>query len=460
MSLRVKSTGSLRRRLIAQLMVSVAILSLLLYGTVRLIAEDAAETTQDNILGASVASIIDEILVKRDEISIDIPYSSLSMLGSISNDRVFYRITVDGKTLTGYDDLPSIEDGDDSNSPVFWTEKFRNNNIRLSKQIRSVFYAGNSHAVAVIVGQTRTGKALITSRIANIAAIIGLGFFVIAGTLSWIGANNVLQPMQRVEQSVQRRGPQDMRPINIAAPEEVVPLLEALNSFMDRLRVALSRTENFITEAAHRVRTPLATVRANAEIALRGTKDHEQRKTLLAMIRAVDESSRSAGQLLDHAMVSFRSEQITFEPLDLSEIVSQVVMDLTPISELRDISLNWRPKIHPLIAGDKILLIGAVRNLLDNAIKYSPRESAIHISVDENDKNCTVHICDRGRGIGNESDTSLKKRFKRGENAVDVVGSGLGLTIADEVALAHQGSLNLRQNKGQGTCVSFSLPVI
>lgn len=458
MSLRIKDTGSLRRRLIFQLLLAVAILSLVLYFTVRVIAERAAETTQDNILGASVVSIIDEVRVVNDEISINIPYSSLSMLGSVTDDRVFYRISVDGQTLTGYDDLPGPESTISDTSPVYWTEDFRGSQIRLSTQIRPIFFAKETHLVAVTVAQTRDGQALITSRIANTAATFGLGFFVIASGLSWIAVSSALRPLRRAEQSVQRRGPQDLRPMTTEAPREIVPLLLALNSFMDRLRLALGRTEDFITEAAHRVRTPLATVRANAEIALRSTKDKDQRKALRAMIRAVDESSRSASQLLDHAMVSFRSDQIAYEPLDLAEVISQVVTDLSPTSELRDISINWQVTSRPMISGDKILLIGAIRNLLDNAIKYSPRESEIDVTLDQVGDTCTVRICDVGRGLGSDTEETLKKRFKRGGNAVDIVGSGLGLTIADEVARVHGGTLSLKPNQGKGTCVSFNLP--
>jgi two-component system, OmpR family, sensor histidine kinase TctE len=458
MSQRIIDTGSLRRRLTLQLMVSVAILALVLYFTVRLIAEGAAEATQDNIIGASVSSIIDELGVEGDEISVDIPYSSLSMLGSVSDDRVFYRISVDGETLTGYDDLPKLPDIAPDEPPVYWTETFRKNEIRLSTQVRPLFYQGRTHLVSVTIAQTRNGQALITSRIANTAAAFGAGFFVLASTLSWIAASNALRPLKRITFSVARRGPHDLRPMKTNAPREIVPLLGALNSFMDRLRIALTRTEDFITEAAHRVRTPLATVRANAEIALRETTDEGQRKALRTMIRAVDESSRSASQLLDHAMVSFRSDQIAFESLNFSNIVSQVVADLSPTSELRDIRINWQNDSEFQINGDKILLIGAVRNLLDNAIKYSPRYSDIDIAMIAEDQSVAVQICDAGRGFGDDTLETLKQRFKRGKNTDDVVGSGLGLTIADEVARVHSGHLKLASNKEQGTCVSLFLP--
>jgi two-component system, OmpR family, sensor histidine kinase TctE len=458
MSQRIVDTGSLRRRLTLQLMVSVAILALVLYFTVRLIAEGAAEATQDNIIGASVSSIIDELGVEGDEISVDIPYSSLSMLGSVSDDRVFYRVSVDGTTLTGYDDLPKFPDITPDEQPIYWTENFRDSEIRLSTQVRPLFYQGRTHLVSVTIAQTRNGQALVTSRIANTAAALGVGFFILASALSWIAASNALRPLKRITFSVQRRGPHDLRPMKTNAPREIVPLLGALNSFMDRLRSALTRTEDFITEAAHRVRTPLATVRANAEIALRETTDESQRKALRTMIRAVDESSRSASQLLDHAMVSFRSDQIAFESLNFSNIVAQVVADLSPTSELRDIQINWQDDTNFQISGDKILLIGAVRNLLDNAIKYSPRYSEIDIAMMVEDQGVAVQICDAGRGFGDDTLEILKQRFKRGKNTDDVVGSGLGLTIADEVARVHSGHLKLVSNKEQGTCVSLFLP--
>lgn len=458
MSMRIIKTGSLKQRLFFQLLISVAILSLVLYFSVRWIAEGAAESTQDNILGASVASIVDEIRVENDAVAVDIPYSSLSMLGSVSNDRVFYRITVDDQTLTGYDDLPSLKKGRGDTSLIYWTESFRDSKIRLSTQTRPVFYGGKTHLIGVTVAQTRSGQELITSQMANTAAAFGLSFFVIASILSWVTASSALRPLKRVEQSVQRRGPHDMRPMKTQAPDEIVPLLVALNSFMDRLRRAHDRTEDFIAEAAHRVRTPLATVRANAEITLRSSKDQGQRQALRAMIRAVDESSRSASQLLDHAMVMFRSDQVAFKALDLAELVSQVVTDLSPTSTLRDITINLYIDHQPIVSGDKILLIGAIRNLLDNAIKYSQRDSCIDITLEKLGNLSIIRICDTGRGLGNDTELDLKKRFKRGENASDVIGSGLGLTIADEVARTHGGSLSLVPNKEQGTCVSFVLP--
>ena len=102
----IREIGSIWRRLTLQLLAVAALLSILLYLAVRTFAGQAAEDTQDKILAASATSIVDELRSERGEVALDIPYSSLSMLGAISDDRVFYRVVVDESTLTGYGDLP------------------------------------------------------------------------------------------------------------------------------------------------------------------------------------------------------------------------------------------------------------------------------------------------------------------------------------------------------------------
>ena len=136
------------------------------------------------------------------------------------------------------------------------------------------------------------------------AAALSLAFFLVAVGLSIFAARASLRPLNAFAQAVSRRGPSDLRPLRRDAPPELAPLRGALNRLMDRLGQSIRRSEDFIAEAAHRVRTPLATVRAQAEIALRSAESEESRQRLRRIIRAVDESSRSAGQLLDHATVA------------------------------------------------------------------------------------------------------------------------------------------------------------
>ncbi len=450
---------SLRQKLRLQLLGLIAILSLLLYFSVRTIAGGAAEATQDNILGASATSIVEALYAEQGAILLDIPYAALSMLGANSEERVFYRILAGQTTLTGYADLPAPQTIPAPDQPIFYNADYRGNAVRIVAMTRVLTVQDTPTEVLAIVAQTRLGQDAITARIANTAAALGVGFFLLAGLLGALTVESALRPIENIAQAVQRRGPHDLRPMLKEAPLELAPLLAALNSFMERLRTALLRTEDFIAEAAHRVRTPLATVRAQTEIALRQAKTPEHRKALRAVIRAVDESARSAGQLLDHATVTLRADKIALVPVDLRTLVDDLVLSLTPTAEIRDIRIvQVSQKGEFVTTGDPILLMGALRNLLDNAIKYSPHESEIRVELSGDESFCCVTICDRGRGLGDADPLRLTRRFARGDNVDDVVGSGLGLTIVDEVTKAHRGRFELAPNLEGGTCARIFLP--
>ncbi|MDE9450367.1 sensor histidine kinase [Aliiroseovarius sp. Z3] len=455
----MKRLGSIRRRLFIQLALVAAILSLAFFLVVRGVAERAAEGTQDDILSASATAIADSLRSEDGHVTLDLPYSALSMLGTINEDRVFYRVVSKGQTLTGYPDLPQPKAPPRISTPSVETLTYRGDEIRAVSVTRPVGTGANAAQVVVTVAQTRQGLAAISRQITATATGIGAGFFLLATALSLWAAGSALAPITRITGSVTRRGPTDLRPVQANAPDELVPLINALNSFMARLRASLSRTEDFITEAAHRVRTPLATVRAQAEITHRKLNKPEHKQAIREMIRAIDESSRSAGQMLDHAMVTFRADSLAQDALDLRALMDETCDRLGPTADLKDIALRRELGTQPVaFTGDGILLQAALQNILDNAIKYSPDDSDITARVTL-DHEITLSITDQGRGFGETDLSALTARYTRGANVSDIVGSGLGLTIADEVAKAHGGRLDISPNKkGEGACVSLVFP--
>ena len=229
---------------------------------------------------------------------------------------------------------------------------------------------------------------------------------------------------------------------------------------MERLGQSIRRSEEFIAEAAHRVRTPLATVRAQAELALHTVEKDKEKEMLRRMIRAVDESSRSASQLLDHATVSFRADALAQDHVDLAELAGKVTEGLEPTAEMKDIGLHLNASGPADVRGDAILLESALRNVLDNSVKYSPAETDVTITLTKDDAaHWRITVRDQGRGFSAASLPELTERFKRGTNVEKVVGSGLGLTIAEEVLQAHGGHLELTNPEdGAGACVSLVLP--
>jgi two-component system sensor histidine kinase TctE len=382
------------------------------------------------------------------------------MLGNVSDDRVFYRISRSGSVLTGYSDLPQAGTLLRSGGSAFETADYKGSSIRMVTTQRRLSVEGAPADVSVSVAQTREGQAAQLAELTRSALLLGVGFFIVATLLAVWTAQSSIRPLQELTEAVSMRGPKDLRPVRRAVPAEMAPLVQSLNQFIGRLRVSLSRSEDFIAEAAHRVRTPLATVRTQAENTLRRVDRDENRASLREMIRAIDESSRAAGQLLDHAMVTFRTDSLERNSISLRALAEELTGRLRPVAEMKDILLTAEDGADVQITGDAILIQNAVRNILDNAIKYSPRDSAVQVRVSRLANTALVQVLDQAGGFTGMDTKALTQRFARGQNAEGTVGSGLGLTIAREVAEAHGGTLTIETiNGGTGACVSLCFPL-
>lgn len=454
------ATGSIRQLLMIQLLGGSALLALALFLIVQGFARQLAEESQDNILSASVTSILDAAAIEEGALVLDLPYSAFSMLSNLHDDAVFYAIHTDDQFQTGYEGLPQIPRSR-ADGLGFDTVQFQGQDVRVVSAERALASGETIVRVTATVGQTRAGQRITLMRISRSAAALGLGFFAIAALLAWLSAHTAIAPLERLTQSVTRRGPQDLRPVQSQVPSEMAPLVAALNRFIERLRTSLTRSEDFIAEAAHRVRTPLATVRMQAEVTLRRVEKEENRKSVREMIRAIDESSRAAGQLLDHAMVTFRTDHLEEVDIDLGALVLEQVDRLQPTADLRDITLQAQVDGPLPIRGDPILVQNALRNVLDNAIKYSPADSTVIVHAVQDGSQGRIEVRDRGIGFPDAGPVDLTRRFARGANVEGVVGSGLGLTIVDEVMQAHGGQLEMRNNEtGTGACVTLHFPLV
>lgn len=450
---------SLRRRLVWQLLALSALLAVVLYVAVRIGAERASEATLDAVLGAAAQAMAEELRGGEGGIGIAMAPGTFSMLAAMGEERIFYRVDVAGKTVTGYDTLPLPATLPSALRPSFYTAPFREADVRIAAVTRSIWVDGRATPALVLLGQTREGQGIIAANLANRAAGLGLAVFLIAIPLSLLIARSLLRPIDRLAEAVGRRGPRDLRPVRHPAPAELAPLVTALNSFIGRLRGTLSQTETFIAEAAHHIRTPLAVMRNDAELALRQSGDEDTRIRLRGLIRSADDAARSAGQLLDHATVLYRADQADWAAVDLADLTRAVVARLAPAAEMKDIDLHLAITGSLPSEGDVVLIEAALRNILDNAIKYSPDETAINIDATANGAMAQITVCDRGRGLEGISHDRLKRRFRRGANVADVAGSGLGLTIVEEAAGAMGGSFALTPREGGGTCAVLSLPL-
>jgi len=450
--------GSIRRRLTAIFLSAAAALSVLVVLAIESVAKQAVQTSQDNILFASAISIMDSVQLRDGQVVIDLPYSSLSMLDSVTDERVFYAIYRGQDFVTGYENLP-LPTGVSDIKGAYKTVEFLGEIVRVSAVRRVFAIQDEAQNLTVAVAQTQTNVRQTVEQVRRWAIGMGLVFFVASVGLTWILVEFATQPLRRLAKSISRRGPKDLRPVAAPVPREMAPLVMSLNSLMQRLQISLQRSEEFIAEAAHRVRTPLAIVRTQADVTLHRVEKEKNRQALRDIVRAIDESSRAAGQLLDHAMVTFRADDLDKERVDLTKLVQSSLEQLRPLADLRDIEFIADLDRAVSVKVDPILIQNAVHNVLDNAIKYTPVLGQIQVRVQSAGVWAKITVIDSGPGFPDGGKSLLTQRFQRGENAVGVVGSGLGLTIVRDVMDAHDGRLEISNITQGGACVILSLPL-
>ncbi len=449
--------GSIRRRLQLSLLAGATVLTVGVYVMVLSVARQVAQESQDNVLSASAISILDSARFTDGQMIVDLPYSALSMLDSVSDERVFYAIRLDEEFLSGYDSLPAAR-WDNASGIGFISQQFLNEDVRIATLGRSLSTDEGQQVLEVSVAQTLSGQQRVISQISRRSFAIGAGVFALLALLASVIARSTIRPLDRLTDSVSRRGPEDLRPVAAPVPAEMAPLVTSLNGLMGRLQTSLTRSEDFIAEAAHRVRTPLAIVRTKAEIIRRTAPDQDTKAAVGEMIHAIDESSRTAEQLLDHAMVTFRLDHLATQRVDLGQLALSAVARVSPLYELRDVSLNTDFPQDIFVQGDPILLSNALQNLLDNALKYAPEGAQVDLAITAGPDTTTLSIVDNGPGFPTAELETLVDRFSRGSNAHDIVGSGLGLTIAREVMEAHAGTMKITNIEGGGACVRLYFP--
>jgi two-component system sensor histidine kinase TctE len=453
---------SLRKRLLIRLFGALALLTAGLFAFVDAYAQRAADSAYDQLLQAAALSIADTIRMENGQIAVDLPYSSLSILAMARRDRIFYRIDAPGGGLvTGYGDLPvTLGDAGDRNT-AFQNATYRNMPIRVAVLDRLIAHPQLSGWVRIVVAQTREERESLARGILT-NAFLPIALAVLAGGgLIWFGVRQALAPLASLEQSIRARQPNDFRPIEIPPPAEVSQLVHAINSLLARLHGNLDTMQTFLADAAHQIRTPLASLRLQAEMAA-DDDDHESlRKSVHRIHRNAVEASQLTSQLLSHAMVIHRSEALEPELIDLASLLDQVVQRARPISDDVLIRLDIDDMDErAFIAGDPISLNEAMTNLVDNAVKYAGQggDVTVRLCPRPDGGGFLIDVADRGPGIPDAEKDKVLQRFGRGTAGSGTTGSGLGLAIVKAVTDAHGGTLHLLDRPGGGLIVRLDLP--
>ncbi len=342
-------------------------------------------------------------------------------------------------------DMPQLDDG------------FAN--VELGDAAWRVFTLTQKETGFVVqVGEKQAFRAELVGYITSntlMPALIALP--ILALLISWI-VGRALKPLESVARDVARRAPDALDPIEARnAPQEVHTLVQALNDLFARVASTLRRERQFTADAAHELRTPLAALKTHLQVARKRSQEISTRQSLDQALQGVDRATHSVEQLLLLARAdSQQAKALVDAKVDLGALVSDAVSVMSQQAVERDIDLGVDGPGSVNVVGDATALQVMLRNLVDNAVRYTPRGGTVTVSAGSNAGKAWLQVADDGPGVAAEERGKIFDRFHRGEaeQANDTTGSGLGLSIVQRIAQLHGATIELGEGlHGRGLVV-------
>jgi two-component system sensor histidine kinase TctE len=309
--------------------------------------------------------------------------------------------------------------------------------------------------VQVQVGQTRRARDALTRELVfgSLVPILLMTVIALAGV--WFGIHAALRPLGRLSDELAGRQPEELQPVATPVPVEIGPVVDSMNGFMRRLGDNIDRLRTFIADAAHQIRTPLAAIQAQAQLAEGGDPD-EMRASLAAVERNAAKLGRLVNQMLSDATVQHRAEVRTFGEFDLRAVVEQCVREAVPMTDDCDVRFTSTLASAPMI-GDGVIIGEAVKNLIQNALAHGrSEEGEVAIELLARPDDYVLRVADRGPGIAAADRERVFERFARGGSMAP--GAGLGLAIVRQAIDSHGGTVALLDRPGGGLLIEITLP--
>ena len=422
------------------------------------VAQDIANTSYDRNLRNALSVLSEQIEWPNGGDGLPIlPLNPLTKvaLRTYDSEGVFWKAQVVLYTGQGQVEGPVIGGDDALPSPQLRYEDIRPGRVFYKDQTLSGFevrlayqWAQNpsyptDDLVLLVVAEGREPRVALANDI--IKGVIVPQFLVlpVAVLLIWFGLSRGVAPINALQRRLRSRRPDDLSAIEEdATPAEITPLVTAMNDLLARLSGNIEAQRRFVADAAHQLKTPLAGLRLQAEIALKSAPNQDTEENLHKIVAGTARATRLINQLLLMASAE-NPDHVQLVPLNLSKLAQQVTEDWVEQSLARGVDLGFETNDdNAMIRGQSLLLTEAMNNLVDNALRYAPYSGHVTVSVQATDTNVSLHVQDNGPGIAPEERERIFDRFYRvlGNQAH---GSGLGLAIVKEIAQKHQATLSV-----------------
>jgi two-component system sensor histidine kinase TctE len=417
-----------------------------------LVAQGLANKPFDRALEYNAQALAQLVMVQRGKVQFNLPQSASEILRADESDTIFFQVRgVRGEYLAGERDLPlphPTGEAPPSGTVLLRDEEYKGIDLRVAYIWVRMPLPGDSLAL-VQVAETREKRSVLATEIIKGVMLPQFVILPLAALLVWLALARGIKPLHRLEERIRARKPEDLSPINHKdVPLEVVPLVDSVNGLLERLDDSIATQKRFLADAAHQLKTPLAGLRMQADLAQReGTSTDELKRSLQQIGRSSMRATHTVNQLL--ALARAESAVPAMKPCNLVRIATDVVLDCLPRALDKHIDLGYEgaqadgPGVW--LNANATLLAELIRNLVDNAINYTPSSSeapgmvTVRVQADPSGhfgRVLLLQVEDSGPGVPQAERELIFQPFYRALGS-EADGSGLGLPIVMEIARQH-----------------------
>lgn len=423
------------------------------------VAQGIANRPYDRALEFSLQALTQFVTLDGGRVTFTLTPQARDLLRADGTDLVFYQVVDgDGRLVSGDPDLPPPppEAVPRPGVVVLRDDLVRDEDVRVA--YTWLMRPGQTRPLALMqVAETRGKRSKLATEIIKGVMVPQFIILPLAVLLVWLALVHGIRPLSALERRIRSRRPDDLSPIDEAeVPQEVAPLVSSINDLLHRLGTTLSNQKRFLADAAHQLKTPLAGLRLQAEMAqlqLPAGAGEEIERTLRQIASSSVRATHTVNQLLALARAEAAGQALPREPVDLLVVARQVVEDLVPLALDKGLDLGFESQPGPQLLhgapplrlwGNAVLLAELVRNLTDNALRYTPRGGVVTVRVlsDPWGGVQLLQIEDDGPGIDPAERERVLAPFYR-TLGTNVEGSGLGLAIVHEIVRQHHATLSM-----------------
>ncbi|MCK6414883.1 MAG: sensor histidine kinase N-terminal domain-containing protein [Giesbergeria sp.] len=421
-----------------------------------LVAQGIANKPFDRALIYNAHALAQLVTVQRGRPQFNLPQSASEILRADDSDTVYYQVLGPrGEWLSGERDLPPPPEDE---VPQPGDVRLRDAELR-GVDIRVAYLwarlpVDSGPLILVQVAETREKRSVLATEIIKGVMVPQFVLLPLAVLLVWLALARGIKPLNQLEERIRARSPDDLSPLDHkTVPLEVAPLVDSVNDLLTRLNDSLATQKRFLADAAHQLKTPLAGLRMQADLAQReGTSTDELKQSLQQIGRSSIRATHTVNQLLALARAEASGAQMSQQRCDLARLTMDVVRDSVPRAMDKRIDLGYdgaepgTPGVW--LNGNPTLLKELVRNLVDNAINYTPSSDdrpgvvTVRVLADTFGRVLLLQVEDTGPGVPESERELIFQPFYRALGS-EADGSGLGLPIVQEIARQHQAEISV-----------------